>query len=258
MFCPKCSQAQASDNLRFCSRCGFRLDEVKELVLHEESHPTDESESRDASTLPRQRDISLGAGLMFIGGFVAVWWGYILGRGGPDVVLPQAFAILGFTLCFVLLLFRPLLSNLHKLVYGGEEHSNDSSKQRDGINLGAVLMFAGTLKAMLLTTFLHPNPRGPMTLLIMFGVFLLLLVLRWLMQTFYQLFSKGTARAETASSAKMTSDLTLSLDSPAREAALPPAQEGIPINGFASSRVNTAEVIKPPSVTEQTTRRLEK
>ena len=33
MYCPQCSQQQISDEMRFCSRCGFPLAAVKELVL---------------------------------------------------------------------------------------------------------------------------------------------------------------------------------------------------------------------------------
>ena len=32
MFCPKCSQQQVSDEMRFCSRCGFPLEGLRELL----------------------------------------------------------------------------------------------------------------------------------------------------------------------------------------------------------------------------------
>jgi hypothetical protein len=32
MFCPKCSQAQSSDEMRYCSRCGFPLETVTLLL----------------------------------------------------------------------------------------------------------------------------------------------------------------------------------------------------------------------------------
>lgn len=32
MYCPKCSQQQVSDEVRFCSRCGFTLGTVRELI----------------------------------------------------------------------------------------------------------------------------------------------------------------------------------------------------------------------------------
>jgi len=35
MFCPKCSQSQPADEMRFCSRCGFPLETVSTLVRHE-------------------------------------------------------------------------------------------------------------------------------------------------------------------------------------------------------------------------------
>jgi hypothetical protein len=34
MFCPQCSQAQVSAELKFCSRCGFPLSGVKKLIDH--------------------------------------------------------------------------------------------------------------------------------------------------------------------------------------------------------------------------------
>ncbi len=34
MFCPKCGQEQASESVRFCSRCGFKLDIVGEPLTN--------------------------------------------------------------------------------------------------------------------------------------------------------------------------------------------------------------------------------
>ena len=57
MFCPKCSQVQSSNRLRFCSRCGFRLDDVRALIEHEEALATDDQPGAE-SLLPRQQDLS--------------------------------------------------------------------------------------------------------------------------------------------------------------------------------------------------------
>ena len=32
MYCPQCGQQQLSDNLRFCSRCGFPLEVVLQIL----------------------------------------------------------------------------------------------------------------------------------------------------------------------------------------------------------------------------------
>jgi hypothetical protein len=148
---------------------------------------------------------------------------------------------------------------LGKQFSGSEKHSDQLSKQRDGINLGAVLMFVGTLKAMLLTTLMRPDSRGMTTLFIMIGMLILLLVLRPLAQAVSGLFfKKGPLTEELeAASAYVTSDLEAQLDVPKREVALPPAQS-IPVDNLASPRARTPEMAEPPSVTEQTTRLLDK
>lgn len=34
MFCPRCSQEQISEEIKFCSRCGFPLELVSEILTH--------------------------------------------------------------------------------------------------------------------------------------------------------------------------------------------------------------------------------
>ena len=68
MYCPKCSQQQVSDEIRFCPRCGFQLDAVKALLAGNQDIPAltqAEPPSEAAST--RKRDVLLGATLMLVG-----------------------------------------------------------------------------------------------------------------------------------------------------------------------------------------------
>jgi len=39
MYCPKCGHQQVSDDMRFCSRCGFQLTGVAELLVKNELGP---------------------------------------------------------------------------------------------------------------------------------------------------------------------------------------------------------------------------
>ena len=64
MFCPKCSQEQVSDETRFCSRCGFQLNIVKALLAEDGLPPSSEIQKPDRSL--RKRDLTIGAGLMFV------------------------------------------------------------------------------------------------------------------------------------------------------------------------------------------------
>lgn len=67
MFCPKCSQQQSAEEVRFCPRCGFALGGVRELLagggipsmLAGQQQPT-------AAVSGRQRGIRLGARLLLM------------------------------------------------------------------------------------------------------------------------------------------------------------------------------------------------
>ena len=249
MFCPKCSQSQPAEDLRFCPRCGFPLLAVQELVLREEARGGD-ARLREEGTLPAQKEIATGALLMFAGSIVAVLWGFMGTRGPAEVLLPQAYFIMGGTLAFLLTLFHPLLRWLEGLTSGGEP-ADISRRRRDGINLGALLMFVGALKATVLTSLVPLGPeRGVTTLLFMAGMLLLVLLLRPILRAARGLFFGGRVAAD--SSAEPT---TARLEGSEQAAALPPAQS-IPAGGFAPTRAGTAEPAAPPSVAEETTRKL--
>ena len=34
MYCPRCGQQQVSEEIKFCSRCGFPLGLVSEIIMH--------------------------------------------------------------------------------------------------------------------------------------------------------------------------------------------------------------------------------
>ncbi len=61
MFCPKCSQQQVSEEVRFCSRCGFSLGAVRELVV---SGGVNEEEGKAGQLAPSQRNARKGAWLI--------------------------------------------------------------------------------------------------------------------------------------------------------------------------------------------------
>lgn len=113
MFCPSCGQLPSNEQTRYCTHCGAALDTIRELLT---------TGSRPGTV--RQRDITLGAGLMFISalkglfltsGFNLNWQGY--------VILTAAFFGL-------LQLFFQL------------------SPRQKGLSLGATLMFLASLAAM--------------------------------------------------------------------------------------------------------------
>ena len=65
MYCPQCSQQQSSDEMRFCSRCGFPLDGVTKLVTSGGNLSALE-ETGKLTRSPRRKGIEQGVILIFI------------------------------------------------------------------------------------------------------------------------------------------------------------------------------------------------
>lgn len=64
MYCPKCSQQQISDEVRFCSRCGFSLSAVRELVTSDNALAEGGAETRAEQLSRIQKGVRKGARLM--------------------------------------------------------------------------------------------------------------------------------------------------------------------------------------------------
>lgn len=137
MFCPKCGQ-QNTETVRFCTRCGFRLSAVKQL-LTTDGLPGDEAQPAALEALqPRRKDLNLGALLMYLGSlfslFVGVFYGGGHEPGGLDALFALPAAIMWTFMvnaaAFVLVLLG----------------ARFSKRQKD-LSLGAMLMFVFSMLA---------------------------------------------------------------------------------------------------------------
>jgi hypothetical protein len=77
MHCPKCGQQQVSDEMRFCSRCGFALSVVTELLVTGGTLPERETESSATKFSGRKRGKRLGLLLMLTAMLLAMIGGII-------------------------------------------------------------------------------------------------------------------------------------------------------------------------------------
>jgi hypothetical protein len=118
MHCPYCGQQPPTEQTRYCTQCGFALGPVKELL--------------NTGTLPgatRQRDITLGAGLMLLGTIKAFLLAAAFARSRSGAI--EMFALAEGAWLALLQLFFQL------------------SPRQKGLSLGATLLFAGALAAFL-------------------------------------------------------------------------------------------------------------
>src|ERR1051325_5241870 len=65
MFCPQCSQEQVSEEMRFCSRCGFPLAIVTQLVRGGGAFEGFDPEAKGQLS-PRQKGVRWGLILMIL------------------------------------------------------------------------------------------------------------------------------------------------------------------------------------------------
>jgi hypothetical protein len=70
MHCPKCGQQQASDEIRYCSRCGFLLTGVSAVIANNGELPGGSAAEKKKDS-PRKRGIKQGA-FIFLLSFIIV------------------------------------------------------------------------------------------------------------------------------------------------------------------------------------------
>lgn len=98
MHCPRCGQQQVSSELRFCSRCGFPLSGVMELLANDgvipQYQPPAGAESPKVS--PRRKGVQQGVALIFLAAVLTPLLAVLNGYWGfPEIFIALA-AIIGF------------------------------------------------------------------------------------------------------------------------------------------------------------------
>ncbi|HVF50888.1 MAG TPA: zinc ribbon domain-containing protein [Pyrinomonadaceae bacterium] len=128
MFCPKCSQPQVSEEVRFCSRCGFPLSGVAELLARGGAHDDDDVATVNRELSPRQIGMRKGFVWMIMSVVLAVIVTIF------TILKDDAFVLfVPVTVCFVIGLTRAL----HAFLLGDARPQQSLSKRRDALNANA-------------------------------------------------------------------------------------------------------------------------
>jgi hypothetical protein len=221
MFCPQCGNEIASDRVRFCTHCRFPVGSVKEFIVTEATKNEAEEEKKVYPL--RQRDITLGAGLMLIGALKASFLGVV--GGGHDGPIIYLFALGVMFSAF--LLFSQL-----------------SPRQR-GLTIGATLMFFASLLA--LPVGMATEGAGSLFVAALFLPIILLWsrIVRAFMRIF---FDKDTKREKTVYVPPQPAIKPVE----ASASALPPVRNAS-VAAPHTNRMKEAEVAEPFSIAENTT-----
>ena len=140
---------------------------------------------------------------------------------------------------------------------GGEELREQAlSPRRRGVKQGVVMMLLGTVIVPILGILNSYQEDTPL-LDILVAVSAIIFFAGGLMRILYALlFESATPSVKLDAPADVPPASPATLNARPRVSALPPAQS-IPVSDFAPGRMNTAELMHPPSVTENTTRLLD-
>ena len=179
MFCPQCGQQQVSGVIRFCSRCGFPMDGVMQLLGSGGLLPVYQESGEPVQASPRRKGVKQGA-LLFLSGIVLV-------------------SILGVFASYSASRFPEILTAI-----------------------AAIICFIG----------------GPMRML------------------YAAIFEEGAPRPVRHYPQSVPMHVPQQFVPHSQPQALPPQPARSP--GAWRRRPNTAELVNPPSVTENTTRLLDK
>lgn len=112
MYCPQCGQQQASEMVRFCSRCGLPLNVVSDVVASGGALPAHLAQTphgQRQSLSPRQKGIRQGAMMMLSTLFVVplVVFIFVAMMHGPGELIP--IAAVGLTMGGLLRILYALL-----------------------------------------------------------------------------------------------------------------------------------------------------
>jgi len=87
MFCPQCGQQQVSGEMRFCSRCGFPLGGVIQLLASGGLVATSDAGTLPKPPSPRRRGYKQGALMLLIGMIVTPLLGILSDVGFPEILV---------------------------------------------------------------------------------------------------------------------------------------------------------------------------
>jgi len=229
MFCPQCSAEIASDRVRFCTHCRFPVGSMKEFIVTEAAKIEAEEEKKFYPL--RQRDITLGAGLMFLGAIKALLLTTTLTR---DMHLGFGIHLFLLGLLFSAFLLFSQLSPRHR-----------------GLTTGATLIFLGSVLSVLPASIgIWTDPTG----LLLFPVLLTPIILFWvkLVRAFMRIFfDKDVLPEKNVSTYQQPAPNLAAASAPA----LPSAQNA-PAVEPTTNRMKEAEIVMPFSVTENPTEML--
>jgi len=108
MYCPRCSQLQPTEDMRFCSSCGLQLTYINELVLSNGNPITPQMLVPRSGPLMRRKGVRIGSKVVFLGVCLlplAMIASIVADSPGP-LAIPAIVFLVGLAKVFYTLIFE--------------------------------------------------------------------------------------------------------------------------------------------------------
>lgn len=128
LYCPRCGQEQLLNATRFCSRCGFLMDGMAEVVMNGALPPQFFNQNDPKAISPRRKGVTQGGMMMLTGVVLVPLLGVLSSLLNFDETVVGLAAIITFLGGFVRILFA-LIFQSGVPVVAEEEGLLDTVKQ---------------------------------------------------------------------------------------------------------------------------------
>jgi len=99
MFCPQCGQQQVTGVIRFCSRCGFPLDGVVQLLNNGGLVPVYRDPDEPVAVSPRRKGVKQGGLLLLLGAVIVPILGML--ASFSNAAFLEILTALAAIICFI-------------------------------------------------------------------------------------------------------------------------------------------------------------
>jgi hypothetical protein len=151
MFCPQCGQQQAPEVVRFCSRCGFLLDGVLQLLSNGGMLPSFQQPQGPREMSPRKRGVKQGGILLLTGALLVPILGVLASYSSSGFL--EVLCAIAAIICFV---GGPL-----RMLYAGLFEEGAPSWPRPGAYMQSATLQSMPVRSALPPPVAQPSPWMP-------------------------------------------------------------------------------------------------
>lgn len=142
MFCPQCCQKQISEDIKFCSRCGFELELVSNLIAHDGELPQLIELLKSNKRLTKRMNTLFGMSVWLVAAFLFNLLAVIGAGSANEIIMASVGLLFGL---FIMILSAPSLKDLRlkaQMRGNSSQDKNQAQKKFKAENAESILQMS--------------------------------------------------------------------------------------------------------------------